>query len=304
VKAIEFSSYGTPETVEVVEAKPPHAGPSEVRISVRASGISSGEVRLRSGELRDVFPVEFPYRSGFDAAGTVDEIGEEVVDVTLGDEVFGWVSPISRGANADFAVLTAWALKPAVWSWAEAGGAAGGVETAARVLDLLNVRSDDTLLIQGAAGATGSIIVQFAIARGATVIGTASLHNHEFLRSLGALPTNYGRGLVERVRALAPTGVDAVIDCAGGSLPDLIVIAGDAARVVTIADTRSADYGVHMSVGGADRLALHGLSTALELAVADRLVIPIAAEVPFANAAGAHAIAEAKHPPGKIILIH
>ena len=104
----------------------------------------------------------------------------------------------ARGANADFAVLAAWAPKPAAWSWEEAGGAAGGVETATRVLDRLAVGAGHTVLVQGAAGGVGTIAVQLAVARGATVIGTASEHNHDFLRSLGAEPTTYGTGLVER----------------------------------------------------------------------------------------------------------
>ncbi|MEK8171774.1 zinc-binding dehydrogenase [Streptomyces sp. M19] len=165
-----------------------------------------------------------------------------------------------------------------MWSWEEAGGAAGGVETAARVLDRLAVGAGHTLLVQGAAGAVGTVAVQFAAARGAVVIGTASERNHDFLRSLGARPTTYGAGLVERVRALAPDGVDAVFDCAGGALPDLVALAGDPARVVTIApDFTAAAHGVHLShgapadetgavLGSADPLAVHGLATAVALA--------------------------------------
>ncbi len=139
---------------------------------------------LRSGMLRDMVPITFPYRTGF--------------------------------------------------------GAAGGVETATRVLDRLSVGAGHTVLVQGAAGGTGTIVVQMAVARGGIVIGTASEHNHDFLRFLVAEPTTYGPGLVERIRALAPAGVDAVIDCAGGALPDLIAIAGGTAHVVTIADFNAA----------------------------------------------------------------
>lgn len=91
------------------------------------------------------------------------------------------------GANADFAVLTAWAPKPAAWSWEEAGGAAGNVETATRVLDRLTVGAGHTVLLQGAADGVGTVTVQLAVARGAAGIGTASEHNHDFLRSLGEL---------------------------------------------------------------------------------------------------------------------
>ncbi|MFE2598468.1 NADP-dependent oxidoreductase [Streptomyces sp. NPDC059396] len=316
MRAIQFTEYGPPSVVHVAEVAAPHAGPGEIRIAVRASGISPGETLIRSGTLRDMVPTTFPYRTGFDAAGVVDEVGDGVTGVSVGDEVFGFAAMATRGANADFAVLAAWAPKPAAWSWEEAGGAAGGVETATRVLDRLAVGAGHTVLVQGAAGGVGTVAVQLAAARGATVIGTASEHNHDFLRSLGAEPTTYGTGLVDRVRALAPAGVDAVFDCAGGALPDLIAIAGDPARVVTIADFTAAAHGVHMSHGApaddtgaavgalADPPAVHGLAIAVTLAGEGRLRVPVAAAFPLAEAAAAHELSETRHARGKIVLVN
>ncbi len=315
MRAIEFDEYGPASVVHVAEVEEPHAGPGEIRVAARASGVSPGEMRLRSGEMRGVVPATFPYRTGFDAAGVVDEIGAGVAGVSVGDEVFGMTSSATRGANADFVVLVAWARKPVGWGWDEAGGAAGAVETATRVLDRLGVDTGHTVLVQGAAGGTGSVVVQLAVARGATVIGTASERNHEFLRSLGAVPTAYGDGLVERVRALASVKIDAVIDCAGGALPDLVALAGDPAHVVTIADLTAAAHGVHMShgvpagvtgttVGDADPLAVHGLATAVSLADEGRLRIPVAATFPFAEAVAAHQLSETRHARGKIVLLN
>src|SRR4051794_21931825 len=315
MRAVQFIEYGPPGVVHVAEVAAPHAGPGEIRIAVRVSGVAPGEVRIRSGALREVVPVTFPFRTGFDAAGVVDEVGAGVTGVGIGDEVFGMTTTAVRGANADFAILAAWAPKPAAWSWEEAGGAAGSVETATRVLDRLAVGAGHTVLIQGAAGAVGTIAIQLAVARGATVIGTASEHNHDTLRSLGAEPTTYGARLTERVRALAPAGVDAVFDCAGGSLPDLIAIAGDPARVVTIADLTAAAHGVHISHGApsddtgaaagaaADPLAVHGLAIAVTLAGEGRLRVPVAAAFPLAEAAAAHELSESRHAPGKIVLV-
>ncbi len=316
MRAVQFTEYGPPGVVHVTEADAPHAGPGEIRVAVRASGVSAGEVLVRSGRMRDIVPAALPYRTGLEAAGVVDEVGAGVTGVSAGDEVFGMTTMTARGANADHAVLAVWAPKPAAWSWEEAGGAGGAVETSTRVLDRLGVGAGHTVLVQGAAGAVGTVAVQMAAARGARVIGTAGEHNHGFLRSLGAEPTTYGTGLVERVRALAPDGVDAVFDCAGGALPDLIAIAGDAARVVTIADFDAAAHGVHMSHGvpaaethaalgaSADPMAVHGLRIAVALAGEGRLRIPVAAAFPLAEAAAAHALSETRHARGKIVLVH
>lgn len=315
MRSVQLTTYGPPSVVHIVETEQPHAGPGQVRISVNASGISTGEVRLRSGGLRGVVAVSFPFRTGLDVAGVVDEVGDGVVGVEVGDEVFGMVDSTLRGANADFAVLVAWAHRPPSWTWEEAGGAAGSVETATRVLDRMRVGEGATVLVQGAAGATGTVIVQFARARGATVIGTASQANHPLLRSLGATPTTYGPGLIDRIHALAPNGVDTVIDCAGGALSDLIAITGNPARVVTIADTDAAAHGVHLSHGSptidagsteqphADPLAYHGLKIAVGLAARGLLRIPLAATFPLKDAAAAHALSEERHAPGRIVLV-
>nr|WP_205751890.1 zinc-binding dehydrogenase [Cryptosporangium phraense] len=181
------------------------------------------------------------------------------------------------------------------------------------MLDRLKVAPGQTVLINGAAGGTGAVTVQLAVARGARVIGTASAANHEFLRSLGAEPTTYGPGLVHRAQELAPHGVDAVVDCAGGALPDLIAIAGSPDRVVTIADFTAAAHGVHLSHGApagsdvgsdADPQAVHALGIAVELADSGRLRIPVAATFPLEQAAAAHALSETRHARGKIVFLH
>ncbi|WP_062437387.1 NADP-dependent oxidoreductase [Herbidospora daliensis] len=302
MRAAQFTAYGPPAVVHVTEVPEPHAGPGEIRVAVRASGVAAGEVALRSGRLRDLMPVAFPFRTGFDAAGVVDEVGAGVTGVRVGDAVFGAAGFARRGTNADLAVLTAWAAKPAAWDWAEAAGAAGAAETAARVLDRLAVAAGQTVLVQGASGGTGAVVVQFALALGAVVVGTASEHNHDYLRSLGAVPTTYGPGLAGRVRALAPGGVDAVVDCAGGALPDLVGLAGDPARVVTIADFAAREHGVHLSHGGADAPAWHGLAVAAGLADEGRLRVPVAAAFPLDEVVAAHELAETRHARGKIVL--
>ena len=110
-----------------------------------------------------------------------------------------------------------------------------------RALDVIDVGSGDTVLINGAAGGVGTAAVQIARNRGARVIGTASEANHDYLRALGAEPTTYGDGLEQRVRAFVPDGVDAALDAhGGGALPALVELAGGPERVVTIADFQGA----------------------------------------------------------------
>ncbi|WP_433719582.1 NADP-dependent oxidoreductase [Actinoplanes sp. CA-051413] len=302
MRALQFSEYGPAGVLRVAEAPEPHAGPGHIRIAVKASGVTPADWYLRSGRFRDWMPLTFPHVLGADAAGVVDEVGAGVTGVRPGDAVFGVVD-VARlgGGNAEYAVLTGWTAKPDALSWEQAGGAAANVETATRVLDRLGAGPGLTLLVEGAAGGVGSVAVQLAVARGATVIGTASARNHDFIAGLGAAPTTYGPGLRDRVGA-----VDAVLDCAGsGSLPDLVDLAGSPDRVVTVADLNAAAYGVHLSRSGgpgADPQALHGLAAAAALAEQGRFTVPLAAAFPLKDAVAAHELSETGHARGKIVL--
>lgn len=312
MRALAFAEYGPASVLEVVDLPEPHAGPGKIRVAVRASGVGRFDCGLRSGQFRDMMPLRLPHVPGVDAAGVIDEVGAGVTDVRPGDAVFGIVDLAELGqlggASAEYAVLSAWALKPDALTWEQAGGAGANVETATRALDRLKVGTGKTLLVEGAAGGVGTVAIQLAVARGATVIGTASPHNHEFLTRLGAEPTTYGPGLGERVGVMAADGVDLVLDCVGsGSLPDLIDLAGSPDRVVTIADMHAAEHGVHLtrSAGpGADPQALAGLTAAAALAQQGRFTVPIAATFTLENAAEAHQLSETGHARGKIVITH
>jgi NADPH:quinone reductase-like Zn-dependent oxidoreductase len=301
MKAVTFTEYGGPEVLRVGEVDEPHPGPGQVRIAVRAAGVNPIDWKARSGMLREVMPVSFPVVDGREAAGVVDEVGPDVTGAGGGDEVFGFAV---GGAAAEFAVLDDFARKPAGLSWEEAAGLPVAAETSVRVFTVLGgVGEGQTLVIDGAAGGVGAVAVQLAVARGARVIGTASERNHEFLRSLGAEPTTYGPGLVERVRALAPDGVDLAFDTAGqGGVRDLITLTGDPAGVATIADFGAAALGVKVT-GGADRRAVEALAEAAELIEAGRLHVPVAQTFTFAQAAEAHRVSQDGHVRGKLILV-
>jgi NADPH:quinone reductase-like Zn-dependent oxidoreductase len=300
MKAVMFSDYGGPEVLQVAEADEPHAGPGQVRIAVRAAGLNPIDWKARSGMLREMMPVSFPAIDAREAAGVVDEVGPEGM-AAIGDEVFGFAV---GGAAAEYAILDALAGKPPGLSWEEAAGLPVAAETSVRVFKVLGgLGAGQTLLIDGAAGGVGAVAVQMAVARGARVIGTASEGNHDFLRSLGAEPTTYGPGLVERVSALAPDGVDLAFDTAGaGGVPDLIALTGDPARVATIADFGAAALGVKVT-GGGDGRAVEALAEAAELIQAGRLQVPVQQIFTFTEAAEAHRVSQDGHVRGKLILV-
>lgn len=301
MRAIRFHEYGDPAVLIVDEAVPePHAGPGQVRISVRAAGVNPMDWKLRAGYFHEFMPAEFPAIPGGEASGIVDEVGEGVVDAAVGDEVFGLTG--GRAGYAEFAVLTKRAAKPADWTWEQAAGAGIAVETATRVLDELGVNEGTTLLINGAAGGVGSAAAQIARARGARVIGTASEGNHDFLRGLGVEPVTYGEGLPERVAAIAPEGVDLVFDTVGkGSLQELVSVVGTPDKVITVAHPEAAELGVAYS-GGGEASGAYGLGVVADLAKDGAYTVPVHETFSFDEAPEAHRVSEVGHLRGKLIL--
>jgi NADPH:quinone reductase-like Zn-dependent oxidoreductase len=297
VKAVVFDRYGGPEVLHVGEVDEPHAGPGQIRIAVRAASVNPIDWKLRSGALAEMMPVELPKVIGNDASGVVDEVGEGVVGVSEGDDVFGFGVGF---AAAEYVLLDDHAVKPAGLSFEEAAGYPVAAETAVRALEALGLLPGQTVLINGAAGGVGTAAVQIARARGARVIGTAGEANHDYLRGLGVEPTTYGEGLVERVRELG--GADLAFDTAGrGAIPDLVEITGGPDTVITIADYAAPRYGVRVT-GASDGRSVHALAEAARLFEEGRFSLPVARVFPFAEAAEAHRLSEAGHVRGKLIL--
>lgn len=293
-----YSRFGGPEVLEVVHRPDPHAGPGQIRIAVRAAGVSPTDCKQRAGLMGG----ELPQTTGRDVAGVVDEVGENVTDLAVGDRVFG-VSDDGAGA-AELALLSCYAPVPPSLGFVEAAALPVALETATRSLDALGVGAGCRLLVNGAAGGIGSAAVQLAVARGAHVIGTAGPANHDYLRSLGAEPVVYGEGLVERVRALAPDGVDLALDVAGsGVLPELIELAGGPEHVVTVADVGGArEHAVAFS-SGSDGRAFHVLAQIGELIESGRFSLPVAQTFPLAEIAEAHRVSEGGHVRGRLVLL-
>jgi NADPH:quinone reductase-like Zn-dependent oxidoreductase len=246
--AVQFHEYGGPEVLHVGDAPEVHPGPGQVRVEVRASSVNPLDWKMRAGYLAQGKPMTSPGIVGFDASGVVDEIGEGVDDVAVGDDVFG----LGSATAADHALLEVDARKPASVDWAVAAAAGVAAETAIRALDLVGVTAGSTVLIDGGAGGVDAVAAQIAVARGATVIATAGADNHDYLREIGAIPVRYGAGMADRVRAVAPDGVDAVFDVAGKTpVADLLLDhrpagAGDDRRPA--GERRSGDQGADVPV--------------------------------------------------------
>jgi NADPH:quinone reductase-like Zn-dependent oxidoreductase len=252
MRAVRYERFGGPEVLEIDEVDEPHPGAGQVRIRVHAAGVNAADWKMREGLFAGGTPLAKPAGVGFDAAGVVDELGEGVSGVRVGDRVFG----AGRSTFAELAVLTAWAHMPRHLSFEEAAATPTPVETALRMLAAVGAVEGDTIVLSGAAGGVGTAAIQIAKARGMIVIGTASAANQEFVEALGALHTTYDDGWVERVRRLAVTPVNAALDLAGaGVIPQLIELTGDPARVVSIADFSARELGAKVTSGGGDMRA-------------------------------------------------
>jgi NADPH:quinone reductase-like Zn-dependent oxidoreductase len=302
VEAIVFDRFGGPEVLAASTVAEVHAGPGQVRIAVAAAGVNPLDGKIRSGAMQAFLQTELPAVPGIDVAGVVDEVGEGVTGLAVGDAVLGWAE---GGSYAQYAVASQVVRKPAGLTWEQAASLPVAGETAQRVLDLLGVTSGETLLVNGAAGAVGSIAVQLAVAAGVTVVGTASEANHAYVRELGASAVvTYGEGLAARVREVAPQGVDAVYDTAGhGVLPDAIeLLGGTTERVITIADHGAESLGVVFS-GGITGDPRPALAEQARLAAEGRLTVRVAEVLPLRQAAKAHEISDGGHARGKLVLV-
>lgn len=301
--AVQFSEYGSSEVLRVADVPPPSAGPGQVRLAVRAAGVNPLDWKIMQGLMREMIPLEFPAGVGFDVAGVVDEVGQGITSFAVGDAVLGMsVTPsFAEYAVADAAALVA---KPDGVPWQVAGslGTAGG--TAWTVLGRLSVGDGDSLLIHACAGGVGTFAAQLAVARGARVIGTASESNHDHLRSIGVEPVTYGAGLIDRVRAIAPNGVNAVLDASGrGEIPASIDLAGGPKRVLTLWAFDAADTGIQVHAGGPDGSVARAMRDILPLIEDGRLRVPISGTYPLTELAAALEASKAGHVRGKLVVM-
>ena len=299
MRALQFTTYGGPEVLTWADSPTPHAGPGQIRIAVRAASVNPIDWKMLNGALSGGRPLHGAGYLGFDAAGVIDEIGEGVTGLSVGDEVLG----TGRDTQAEYAVLASWAAKPSKVGWAVAAAAGVAGETAERGLRLLDVKAGDTVFVDGGAGGVGAVTVQMAVARGAKVVASSSQANHDYLQDLGATPVLYGEGVVARVHAAAAGPVDAVFDVAGKTpVEDLISLAPQPSQVVTIANFNAAQAGAQVTGGGEDSHPMEALALVAELLARGELVIKVQT-YPFEHAAEAYRISQSGHVRGKLVLV-
>jgi NADPH:quinone reductase-like Zn-dependent oxidoreductase len=266
---------------------------------MRAASVNPADWKLLAGAMSGGQPLAGTGYLGYDAAGVVDEVGAGVTGVSVGDDVFGR----GQNAQAEYAVLDAWAAKPPSIDWAVAAAAGVAGETSERGLRLLGVKAGDTIFVDGGAGGVGAVAVQMAVARGARVIASASEANQDYLREIRAIPVRYGEGVAARVRAAAGGRVDAVFDVAGKTpVEELISLVSEPSQVVSIANFAASQAGARVTGGGADSRPMQALAEVSGLLAQNKLVIKVQT-FPFDRAAEAYHISQGGHVRGKLVLI-
>ncbi|ELS58472.1 NADP-dependent oxidoreductase [Streptomyces viridochromogenes] len=304
MKAITLQQYGQPEDLKLVDHPDPKVAPGEVLIRVKAAGVNPVDWKLGAGMLDALMETHFPMIPGWDVAGVVEQVGLDVDEFAPGDEVFGYIrkDSVQLGAYAELvsAHVRMLAHKPASLNWEQAAGVPLAGLTAYQSIKRVGLREGETVLVHAAAGGVGMFGVQIAVALGARVIGTASERNHDFVRELGAEPVTYGTGLADRIRELAPDGVDAALDFVGGDAVDISQrVLRERDRVASIADPDAVAKGGHLVWVRPDPADLTALG---ELADKGRLAVHVDRVLPLAEAAEAWRISRAGHARGKLVL--
>jgi NADPH:quinone reductase-like Zn-dependent oxidoreductase len=304
-RAVRFDEYGDIDVLNVVEVDRPAPGPGQVLVRVKAAGLNPGEAAIRQGLMHERWPATFPSGEGSDLAGVIEEVGSDVDGFAPGDEAFGWTD--QRASHAELVVVPADQLtgKPPDVPWEVAGALFVAGTTAYAAVRAVGAGSGDTVVVSGAAGGVGSLIVQLARLAGATVIGLAGETNHQWLLEHGAIPVAYGDGVAGRIREVTDNHVDAFIDTFGGGYVALAVDELGVApnRVDTIIDWAAAEqYGVKTE-GTAAAASVEVLAELIELIDGGQLEVPIARVYPLDQVRDAYRELERRHTRGKIVLV-
>ncbi|MBW1603461.1 NADP-dependent oxidoreductase [Streptomyces sp. JJ66] len=304
MRAVTYDTYADDNSrLTVGEMPDPKVGPDQVLIEVRAAGVNPVDWKLMTGGLDGVLDAVFPVIPGWDVAGVVRALGMDAPEFAVGDEVMAYARKdmLHAGTFAQYVAVNAThvARKPAALDWARAGGLPLAGLTALRSLDRLAVGPDDVLLVHGASGGVGGFAVQIAVDRGARVIGTASPRNHDYVRALGATPVAYGEGLTDRVRELAPEGVSAVADFAGGQLETTLAVLAPKGRHASVVDGDVVEHGGHLVWVRPDGAALTELAGLVERGA---VTVEVERTFPLEQVGAAFDASRTGHARGKLVI--
>jgi NADPH2:quinone reductase len=309
VRAVGVSEFGGPEQLHVVDVPEPHPGPGEVRIRVHAATINPTDTGLRAGRYGSRLKNHrAPHIPGADAAGLIDEVGSGT-HWQIGDKVMAVVVPHGPhgGAYADKVVVPQESVVriPAGADFVAASTLPMNGLTAWLTLERLGLAKGQQLAVTGAAGAYGGYVVQLAKAAGLRVIADASPADVDLVRALGADEVvERGDDVADRIRAIAPDGVDGLADGAvldekvlpairdGGGLVVIRGWSGEPTRDITIHPVFV--YGSAHETGALEQLR--------QLAETGALTLRVAQTFPPEQAADAHRLLEAGGVRGRLVL--
>jgi NADPH:quinone reductase-like Zn-dependent oxidoreductase len=315
MRAVALRRFGDPEVLEMVELPTPHAGTGEVRVRVHAATVNPVDILIRTGHSAVRLRPGEPVIPGLEIAGVVDEIGAGTrTELTIGDRVMAMVNPTrpAGGGYAELVVLDAEEVSaaPAGASHAESATLPMNGLTALHALDQLAVPSGGTIAVTGAAGAVGGYAVQLARAAGLRVLADAASQDEALVAALGAdAVVARGDGFAQRLRQLAPEGVDGIVDAAsvgapllpalraGGRLATVREPAPGLAEQAARRDVTLVPVFVHAYDGRPDKL-----DRLRRLAERGELTLRVATEVPPEQAADAHRTLAAGGTRGRIVI--
>ena len=301
------TAFGGPEVLSVIDEPTPEPGSGEVRIDVRAVGVNPVDYKSYSGASAPTRTVAA--RLGSEAAGVVGAVGPDVAGASVGDEVIAFRAP---GAYAEQLVAPVEALtpKPDGVSWESAAGLMLTGVTAVHTLVAADVRAGDTVLVHGAAGGVGLMVVQLAVARRASVIGhrerveaRAAALARCASRSSTAPGWPSGSGRPRRPASMRPStssGTDEAVDVS-------LELVQQRSRIVSIAAFGRAEDGIRLLGGGpgaepGEEIRAASRAMLAEAVGAGTLEVFVERTFPLAQAADAHRLLATGHVTGKLIL--
>ena len=303
-RAVKYDKYGGIDVLHIEEVPVPVPGKTQALVRVCAAGINPGEASIREGLFAKQWPATFPSGQGTDFAGIVEKVGENVKDLAPGDEVIGFTN--DRASQAELVLVEATQLvrRPAGVSWEQAGSLFVVGTTAYAAVNAVALKPGDTLVVSGAAGGVGSVVVQLAVNAGAKVIGLASETNHPWLANHDVIPVTYGEGMADRIRRASGGHVDAFIDTFGGGYVELALELGVTPdRIDTIIDFKAAGKYHVKTAGNSDGGRPEVLAELARMIDEGELEIPIARVYHLDEVRDAYQELAKRHTHGKVVLV-